>query len=236
MKALALLALAAAPLSALSAQTPIAQEARITGTRLDVSATGEVQRVPDLATISAGVVTQAGKAQGAMAENAQRMTATIAALRAAGVADRDIQTDAVRLSPQYRYEQNQPPVLTGYQATNSVSVRFRDLKRAGPILDALVAAGANQIDGPNLSVDKPEAALDEARTAALAKARARADLYAKAAGLRVAKIVAISENGPSYVPAPPGIMAMARAKADSTPIEPGEQTLAVTLSVTFELQ
>jgi hypothetical protein len=209
----------------------------IAGTRLDIVAEGEVTRTPDVATISAGVVTQAATAGVAMSENGQRMSAAIAALKKAGVADRDIQTSSINLSPQYRYGENMPPVLTGYQASNQVSVRFRDIKRSGAILDALVAVGANQINGPSFGVDKPEAALDEARTAAMAKARARADLYARAAGMSVKRILAISESGGAAPPYPMPMMQMAREKAgNDTSVEAGEQRLSVTVSVSFELQ
>jgi len=162
------------------------------------------------------------------------MSATIAALKRAGVADRDIQTQSINLQPQYRYGDNQPPVLTGYQANNRVSVRIRDMGGAGGIIDALVASGANQIDGPTLSVEHPEAALDEARTKALATARARADLYAKAAGLTVRRIVRISESEEARQPPRP-MMMMAAKRMDSTPVEAGEQELAINLSVVFEL-
>ena len=232
MRSIALpLALLALP-GALAAQAPTPQSA----TRLDVSATGTVHRVPDVAAVSAGVVTLARDAGTAMTDNATRMGAVVAALRKAGIAERDIQTASLSLQPQYRYADNQPPVLTGYQASNRVSVRLRALKDAGKVLDALVAAGANQIDGPNFTIDQPEAALDEARTQALATARARAERYAKAAGMHVARILLISENGGGYArpPAPMPMMAM-RAKAD-TPVEAGEQDLSVTLAVTFELQ
>ncbi|MES2494697.1 MAG: SIMPL domain-containing protein [Pseudomonadota bacterium] len=217
-------------------EVAVAAPQAATGTRLDIVASGEVNVVPDIATIGAGVVTQAPTAAAAMSENARRTAATVAAIRKAGVADRDIQTTAVNLSPQYRYADNQPPVITGYQASSRVSVRFRDVKAAGPILDSLVAAGANQIDGPTLSIDKPEPLLDKAREKAVAKARARAELYARAAGLKVKRIVAISE-GSFEAPRPPmPQMMMARGKesADSS-IEAGEQTLSINLSVTFEL-
>jgi uncharacterized protein YggE len=162
------LALVAAALPAAAlAQVPSAPLQLPAGTRLDVVATGEVARTPDIATISAGVVTQSATPSAALSDNAARMAASIAALRRAGVADRDIQTSALSLSPQYRYQENSPPVITGYQASNQVTVRFRDVKRAGPILDTLVAQGANQINGPTFSVDKPEPALDEARTRAV---------------------------------------------------------------------
>jgi len=208
----------------------------IAGTRLDLVAEGTSTRVPDVAEIGAGVVTQAADASAAMAENARRMTAVIAALRSAGVAERDVRTSSLNLNPQYRYDNDKPPMLTGYQASNRVSVRFRDMVRVGRIVDALVAQGANQIDGPNLVVDKPDAALDEARNSAVAKARARATLYAAATGLRVKRIVSISEAQAGYNPPPPMPMMMrAQAKAD-TPVVAGEQTLSVTLNVTFELE
>lgn len=221
------------------AQPPLpAPMAPIAGTRLDVTAEGQVTRAPDLATIGAGVVTQAPTAQAAMADNARRMAAAIAALRKAGIEERDIRTASLSLQPQYRYGENRAPTLTGYQASNQLSVRFRDVTRAGPILDALVAQGINQISGPDFSVDKPEAALDEARTRAITAARARADLYAKAAGLRVARILSITEEGSGRPPAPP-VMMMARAaspEAADTAVAPGEQTLSVTVSVSFELR
>jgi uncharacterized protein YggE len=221
-------------LLAVSALPAAAQEMRpvlIDGTVLEISAEGISTRVPDLATIQAGVVTQAASASAAMAENSRRMAAVLAALRAAGIAERDLQTASISLNPQYRYENNQPPILTGYQASNQVSVRFRDVAKSGAILDALVKQGANNISGPNLSVDKPEAALDEARTDAVAKARARATLYAQAAGLKVDRILAISENG--AMPAPMPVMANFRAKAEAADAQvvAGEQQLSVTLSV-----
>lgn len=225
---------AAAAVPALAQVPP--QVPPLQGTRLDVVAEGEVTRAPDLVTIGAGVVTQSGRAADALADNARRMAATVAALRRAGVADRDIRTSAISLNPQYRYADNVPPTITGYQASNQVEVRFREVARAGAILDALVAAGANQINGPSFALDQPEAALDEARTKAVTAARARAELYARAAGLRVRRIVSISEDGAAR-PQPPMPMAMAmRAKAADTPIEPGEQRMAVTVSVSFELE
>lgn len=207
------------------------------GTVLTVTAEGRTTRVPDLATIRAGVVAQAPTASAALADDAARMQRVLAALKKAGIAPRDIATASVALNPQYRYVDNQPPVLTGYQATNTVSIRFRDIAKAGPILDALVAEGANQIDGPNLSLDNPDAALDEARTDAVHRARQRADLYATAAGLHVVRIVSIAEQGENAGGggAQPMMFARAMAKAD-TVIAPGEKDVTATLSVRFLLQ
>jgi uncharacterized protein YggE len=209
------------------------------GALLDVSAEGRTARVPDVATIRAGVVTQGQTAAAALSENATRMARVLAALKQAGVAARDIRTASVALNPQYRYTEGQPPAVTGYQASNSVSIRFRDVAKSGAILDALVAQGANQIDGPTLSLDKPDAALDEARTDAVKIARSRAELYAKAAGMSVVRIVTISENGTNDGSNPqPPVFAMARAMkaSDSTPIAAGETQVSVTVTVRFLLK
>lgn len=234
----AMLTMAAAVGAATTAQAQSATPVpALQGTRLDIVAEGSVTRTPDIATINAGVVTQAPTARAAMTDNAGRMTAVVAALKQAGVADRDIQTSTLSLQPQYRYDDNKPPVITGYKASNQVSVRFRDVKRAGPILDALVAQGANQIQGPHFGLDQPEAALDEARTAAMRTARDRANLYATAAGLKVKRILAIREQGGGYQPPMPmPVMAMRAEKAADTAIEPGEQKLSITLNVSFELE
>ncbi|RDE04942.1 SIMPL domain-containing protein [Sphingomonas aracearum] len=233
---LALLVLAL-PLPAMAQTVPVPPPTD--GTLLEVSAEGRTVRTPDVATIRAGVVTQGTTAAAALSENAQRMSGVLAALKKAGVAPRDIATAQVGLEPQYRYTEGQAPAITGYQARNSVSVRFRDVARSGVILDALVAQGANQIDGPNLSLDQPDAALDEARTDAVKRARARADLYARAAGLRVARIVSISESGEDRggSPNPPMPMVrMAAAPRADTQIAAGETDVTVTLSVRFLLQ
>ena len=233
-----LLACVGAPLSAAAAQTAAMPVHAISGTRLDVVATGEVSRVPDIARISAGVVTTASTASGALQQNAQQMEAVRAALRRAGIADRDIQTSSINLHPDYRHDpQGSNPQIVGYRASNELSIRFRDIRNAGRILDALVAQGANQINGPMLEIDRPEAALDEARLAAVANARARAELYARALGKRVGRILSISEAGGNYPP-PMVMMRQARggAVSEASSIDPGEQSVAVSLSVSFELE
>lgn len=209
----------------------------ITGTRLDINASGEVTRVPDVAVISAGVVSRSPTASAALQDSANRMDRVLAALKRAGVADHDVQTSNVNLNAEYRYPENQSPQLVGYTATNSVTIRFRDIRNSGKILDALVSEGSNQISGPSLVVDKPESALDEARAKAIAIGRARADLYARSLGMRVVRVVAVNESGGYYAPpAPPPPPMMARAEMASTRIEPGEQKLQVNVGMTFELQ
>ena len=233
------MALGAAALPASAMAQAVAIAPVLNGTRLDISATGEVTRVPDLAIISAGVQTLQPTASGAIEENATRMERVRAALKRAGIEDRDIQTSSISLNPEYRYVENQPPRLTGYRATNTVNVKFRDLKRTGAILDALVAEGSNQINGPNLTIDKPEAAYDEARVKAIAAGRARAELYARALGKRVVRLLSVSESG-GYVPPPMPMVGYARDAAaqavSKTEIDPGTQQLQVSLAMSFELQ
>ncbi len=207
----------------------------LSGTRLEISVRGEVKRVPDIAVISTGVITQSADAATVMRDNAARMARVLTALKRAGVADKDVTTSAVNLSPQYRYNNNQPPVITGYQANNQVTVRFRDITRSGAILDALVKEGSNEINGPSLTIDNPEAALDEARVAAIKAGRTRAEIYAAAAGMKIKRIISISENeGMSVVPRPVMQMMSKSAEAD-TVIMPGEQSLGMTVTMVFEL-
>ena len=204
-------------------------------TLLSVSAQAEAKRVPDVATISAGVVTQAADANAAMRANAVQMDKVRAAIKAAGIAERDIQTSGINLTPQYKYVENQEPTITGYQASNTVNLKVRDIGKLGKVLDALVASGANQVNGPSFEIDQPEEAYDEARRGALEKAQARAAMYAKTLGLRVRRIVSISEGAGFQPPRPMVMMAMARGKAEAdTAVSPGETTLAANLDVVFE--
>jgi uncharacterized protein YggE len=231
-----MLGAASLPAAAQAQQPPTFTQA-VSGTRLDISATGEATRVPDIAVISAGVVTRASTAKAALAQNAAKMERVRAALKRAGIADRDIQTSNISLNPEYRYIENQAPRLTGYQASNQVNVRFRDIANTGEILDALVAEGANQINGPSLSIDKPDEALDEARAKALAAGRARAEVYARQLGMRVVRLLVVSESSSGFpMPQPMAVMMDARAGSVASKIDPGEQKLSVTLGMMFELQ
>ncbi|WP_374557940.1 SIMPL domain-containing protein [Thermomonas sp.] len=206
------------------------------GTLLSVSATAEASRTPDIATISTGVVTQAADANAAMRDNAVQMDRMLAALRAAGIAPRDIQTSGINLNPQYKYAENQPPAIVGYQASNTVNVKVRELAKLGKVLDALVAQGANQINGPSFGIDQPEAALEEARLAAVKKAQAQAQTYARALGLQVKRIVSISEGGASLPRPVPMMRAMAAdAGFKETAVAPGESSVSVSVEMVFEL-
>ena len=228
------LALGASTMTA-HAQTVAGHAMTADGTLLSVSAQAQASRVPDVATISTGVVTQAVDGNTAMRQNAEQMAKVMAAIKAAGIADKDIQTSGINLSPQYRYVENEAPKITGFQASNTVNVKVRDIAKLGKVLDALAANGSNQINGPTFEIDQPEPVYDEARLAALAKAKARAETYAKALGLRVRRIVSISEGGGGgFQPMP--MMRMSAKSADmETQVAPGETTLSVNLDVVFEL-
>ena len=218
-------------------QTPIAA----TSTLLTVSADGKTSRVPDLAVFNAGVTSQGTTAGAALGANSADMTRVIATLKKAGIADKDIQTSQISLNPIYGQPVVQPngmvlqePKIVGYQATNTVSIRSRDIKNFGKVLDALVVSGANQVNGPSFQLADSDAATDEARVNAMKAARARADLYARAAGLRVVRIVSISESG-GYSPPQPMYARAMKAGADSTPISAGEVEAQVSVTVQFEL-
>lgn len=204
-------------------------------TLLSISAQAEARRVPDVATMSTGVVTQAADANSALRANAEQMSKVMAAIKAAGIAERDVQTSGISVNPQYRYAENQPPTITGYQASNNVSLKVRDIGKLGKVLDALVASGANQVNGPTFEIDEPEAVYDEARRAALEKAQTRAQMYAKTLGLRVRRIVSINEGGGFVRPMPMMAMKAMDRGQESSPVSPGETTLSANLDVVFEL-
>lgn len=228
MIAAALFALAAPALAQPTEVRPI------TGTRLDVVATGEVTRVPDIVVINAGISNQAPTATAAIRANSASMDRLRAALRAAGIEARDVQTSSVNLNAEYRHLPNGTQQFSGYRASHQLTVRFRDAANAGRILDTLVTAGANEINGPRFEIADAAAALDEARTRALAAARARAELYARSLDMRVRRILAVSETG-AMRPMPMFRQESAVA-VSGTNIVLGEQALAVGLTVSFELE
>lgn len=213
------------------------------GTVLNISAQGSSTRKPDLAQFSAGVITTGKTAGEALSANSAAMNRVIRALRSAGIAERDIQTSNLGINPVYgsrtrspnTLEEQAPPII-GYRASNTVMVKQRKLDQYGKVIDTLVSAGANQVNGPNFQMDKPDEALDEARRKAMAKARERAELYASAAGLKVRRILSISESG-GYSPRPPVVyarMAMDEVAA-APPVAEGEVEMQISVQVMYEL-
>jgi uncharacterized protein YggE len=231
-----LLATAAASGAAAQAAPPAA-ESMFRATTLNLAAYGETRVAPDMATISLGVMTEAKTAVAAMAANAQRMYQVMAALQKAGVAAKDIQTSGLNLNAQYQYEQNLPPRLTGYQASNQVTITVHDLARLGAAVDATVNAGANQINGISFGLDDPTAAENAARERAVTALQAKADLYARATGHRVSRLVSLSEGGGYSAPPPMPMMAQMKREAmvADTSVAPGELRVRVDVSGLYEL-
>lgn len=233
------LALSAAAAPAVLAQAaPPAADSLFKATTLNLGAYGETRVAPDMATITLGVMTQGKTAAEAMQANATRMAAVMASLRKAGIADKDIQTSNLNLNPQYRYVENEPPVLIGYQASNNVTIIVHDLKRLGSAVDASVGAGANQVQGIAFGLEDPTTAENAAREAAVKALAAKAELYARATGYRITRLVSLTEGG-GYVSPPPMPMerfAMAaQAKDAGTSISGGELKVRVDVSGLYEL-
>ena len=227
----------AAPLALAQAPAPAADSV-FHATTLNLSAYGETRVAPDMVTITLGVQVEAATAVAAMQQNATRMNAVVAALKKGGIAAKDIQTSGLCLNPQYRYVENQPPQLTGYQASNLVTVTVHDLTKLGQAVDATVSAGANQVHGISFGLDDRTGAENAAREAAVRDLKAKADLYARATGHRVARLVSLSEGAPSMGPRPPvPIMAMAsqRFAKEDTSVSPGELTVRIDITGFYEL-
>lgn len=231
----ALLLGAAAPALA---QTPAhGHDAAFKTTTFNLSAYGETLVAPDMATINLGVQTDAPTAAEALKANGARMNQVMAALKKAGIAARDIQTSNLSLNAQYAYEQNQPPKLTGYQASNQVTITVRDLTKLGAAVDATVGAGANTVNGISFGLVNPQAAEDAARLEAVKALRAKAELYGRATGYKTVRLVNLSEGG-GYTPAPPPMPVFAMAKremADATSISAGELKVRIDVSAVYEV-
>lgn len=206
---------------------------------LNLSAYGEVKIQPDMASINFGVVTEAGTAAEAMRLNAERMNQVMAALRRAGLNERDIQTSGLNLSAQYDYQQNEPPRLRGYQASNRVTVNIYDLTKVGSTADAVVAAGVNQIDGVSFGLRDPKTAENQARQLAVRALQEKAALYAQALGQPLGQIRSLTEGG-GYAPRPPVPMYAARAVAmdaggAETSVSGGELTVRIDITGVYDI-
>jgi uncharacterized protein len=197
-----------------------------------VTVTGEatVAIAPDAAVIRIGVTSQERTAREASDANAKQMTAVLAAIKDTGIAERDIQTSRLSLQPQYDPNKGGNARLTGFQANNQVTVRIRDIDKLATVLDRAIASGANEMSGIEFVVSEQSKVLDQARDDAIADARRKAELYAKAAGAKLGSVVSISEEGPAPQPHP-----MQAMRAGAVPIAPGEQTLRSIVTVSFEL-
>jgi uncharacterized protein YggE len=196
---------------------------------ITVQGTASVTAVPDRASLWIGVESQGETARAALAANAAEMRRVLAALRSAGATE--LQTQSVNLYP--RLAENGG--VQGYSASNSVSATVKQLAQAGAVIDAAVAAGANQISGPSLVHSDPDGLYRQALAAAVADARTKAQALASAANVSLGRVTAVVEGGSAPAPMPLAAAAKASDEAGSTPIEPGEREVAATVSVTFSI-
>jgi uncharacterized protein YggE len=206
-----------------------------------LSGEGSASAAPDIAVLTSGVVSQGDTARAALDANTAAMQKLIASLKGASIEAKDIQTSGFSVQPRYVYSQRndgqqEPPRIVGYEVRNNVTVRVRDLSKLGAILDSAVTEGSNQIDGLSFDVPNKTALLNEARKKAFADARAKAELYAEAAGVKLGRLRDLSEQGGAYPPPRPMMRmeAAAAPKAD-VPIEQGEQEIQVNITATWEI-
>ncbi|QEE21509.1 SIMPL domain-containing protein [Youhaiella tibetensis] len=219
-----------------------AQEAPRPGT-ISIEGRAEVTAAPDTAFVTSGVTTQGETAREALDANTKAMADLIAALKASNIEAKDIQTSGFSVNPNYVYSDerdangySKPPKIAGYQVSNAVTVRVRDLPSLGQVLDKAVTVGANTINGVSFSVADPSKLYDEARKAAFVDAKEKADLYAGVAGVSLERILSISENQNFSQPPQPYMMKSAMADASgAVPVQAGEMSFSVNVSVQWEL-
>lgn len=229
---------AAAAVAATSAQAADIQIAS-QGPVVELTVMETIDAEPDLVTVGAGVTTRAPTAVEAMRQNAVEMRKVIDQVKAQGVPERDIQTTGISLGAQYDYnQQTQRQVFRGYQVSNRVSVKLRNIDNTGKVLDALVVAGATDLDGPNFSLENDEPAKATARKAAMERARSQALEYARLAGFSNVRLLEVNETITGYSGPMPkmrgGMMAEATFDA-AAPVQPGQVSTAVNITVKYEM-
>jgi uncharacterized protein YggE len=216
----------------LIASDAFAQRPSLPLATITVVGEASVDLPPDLAQIRAGVTSQGKTAREASEANARMMNAVMAAVKESGIADADAQTSRLLLQPTYGADRNPQQRITGFQASNQITLKLRQIGKIADTLDRLIAAGANDIGGIEFLVASPGKALDNVRTEAIADARRKADIYARAAGVTIGRPLTITEDG--AVPPQPMVMRSAAPQA-AMKILPGEKTLQLNVTVSFEL-
>jgi uncharacterized protein YggE len=229
----------AALLAASMLAPAVAQAADPQPRRIVVLGEGEASMRPDIAILSLGVMREAPSAGEALAENSKAMNDVIAALKAAGVADRDLQSSGLQINPRYDY-QNKPDgtqvaKLAAYQVTNTLTVRVRDVAKTGEMIDKAVSLGVNQGGSVTFANDDPKAALTDARKKAVADAVDKAKTLTEAAGVKLGQVVEITDLGYAQPPVPIQLKAYDGAAREATPVEAGENAYRIQVNVTFEL-
>lgn len=232
-RALTVVSLVALPF--LAWNSPVFADENDIAARLSVSGEGVATAVPDMATITLGVRAQGETASDALDETSAVGADILAKLEEFDIEARDVQTSDLSLNPIYTRNNsgNEAPLIVGFEASNRVTVRVRDLDRLGAVLGAVTGEGANQMYGLNFGFEDTDTMMDEARRKAVADARAKAELYAEAAGVTLGRVISLSEQG-GYRPVPMPVAEM-RMAADSVPIAAGESALSASVSMVFEI-
>ncbi len=225
-------------LTGLSGTAASQEPTRPTVPQIVTSGQGEVRVAPDKATISIGVQTRAATAAAAASQNSQRQRAVIEAVKARGVSAEQISTSGFNVIPETRYDREgqSAPRTTSYLVTNNVTVELKRIDQTGPIIDAALAAGANQINSLQFGISNADSARRTALAAAVAKARADAEAMARAAGGSLGPLLEM-RAADSYVPGPPRpyrAMEMRAGVADAVPIEPGQETVTATVHARWQ--
>lgn len=230
--AIPLFAMSALAVPATAAEVQIQAQAPVV--ELTVSET--VNSPPDVAQIGAGVTTRAPSAKEAVRLNAAAMQKVVDRLKTLGIPAKDIQTSNFNLNAQFNYPPGGgSPTFAGYEASNQVSVKLRQIDKVGDVLDALVAAGANNVFGPSFMLDDDSAAAAAARTRAFQRGQAMAQDYARMAGYSGVRLLEVSESVQGRGPVPPMPVAYAAERDAKTPIAPGEVGVTVNLTVKYEM-
>lgn len=234
--ALIVTALAFGLAQALSIDAAQAQTSK-PGNMMSVEGRAETSVTPDLADVSAGVVSQAEDARLALSQNTEAMQKVMDGLKDMGIAEKDLQTSQFSVSPVYSDPRSSSGSrdITGYRVTNQVTARIRKIDDLGAVLDKLVTLGANQINNVSFSVSDPREVMDKLRKEAIADARAKADIYAEAANVTIVGVRSISEGGGGGGPQPVFARAMAM-EASSVPVATGQQTLSMDVSLVYEIE
>lgn len=228
---------AALLLSAATMNPAFAEDNKLIRT-ISLTGHGEVRVAPDLAIVTMGVLSSATTAQDALAANTKAMTDLMAALKAADIEAKDIQTSNFSVNPRYDYGQNngQPPKLTGYDVSNNVAVIVHKIGSIGDLLDKAVTSGSNQINGISFSIANPQAAMDEARKKAVTDAKRKAELYVAATSVTLGNVISLSEGGDNYQPPMPMQSKMMAADSSPVPIAQGEQVISVDINISWEIK
>jgi uncharacterized protein len=210
---------------------------------ITVVGTGRAFAKPDLVQIQSGVTTQGATAAAALAANNTAMAELLATLKKFGIEDRDVLTSNFSVNPEYGNMQPysgggrpQRPKIVSYRVDNSVHLKIRDIKKLGPLLDALVQSGANNVNSINFTVAEPDPIVDKARASAIADARRKAQIYAESAGVKLGKVLYVTEAGGGMPPPMPRMMMAGAAMESSVPIASGETEMQTSVSVIFAIE